>query len=286
MTIFLGEQGLVRLRRTAEDDGFLSSVLDADDVNAARRRFSFDFDHGALVTGDEVEIRTEDGSMLELVAGHNYPDGRWYMHVDDAGGIRLYRNFEDAINGGFKNAVDLVVPTRAIPIAVRTRMNRFRCLAQMRSWEFTTSRAAIDTTVLGDEFVNQFSRGLISGQGQLSCLWDYRQEPCDPMQPEERAEEANYLCQLLLRLQQGARFDGEFYITSATPAVWYSAACIVTNVAMSFAPGAPVESRVEFVTSGRVELHTGQPDAFLLQQSGDTLLLEEHEGALLLEDPT
>ena len=119
----------------------LRSMLDAEDINVDRRRFSFDFPDEALISGDRIEIYTADGSNLELVDGHDYPDGMWHCHIDDSGGVRLYVEFENAINGGFDSALPLIQPNHPQEILVRTRNNRFRCQAQMRQWEITTSRA-------------------------------------------------------------------------------------------------------------------------------------------------
>lgn len=284
MSVYMGEDGSVLIKRSTANDGELRSSLDPDDVNAASRRFSFDFEPESLITGDRIEIYTADGSNLQLVVGHNFPDGRWYCHIDDAGGVRLYENFNDAINGGLGTALALVAPVSSQDIVVRTRNSRFRCYGQMRSWEITTSRQTVDTTTLGEEFVAQFSRGLISGQGAMDCIWDYKQAMCDPMQEGVDIEEPHYLCQLLLRLKQGALFRGQFYIYEGSPSVWYEADCIVTSAGLSFAPGAAIGSRIEFVTTGPIHLHTGFPDSYLLQESDD-FLLQESDERILLEEP-
>ena len=99
MSVYMGEDGGLMIKRTAVGQGLLRSQLDPGDVNVARKRFSFDFPVEALITGDRIEIFTADGSNLTLVDGHNFPDGLWHCHIDDAGGVRLYDEFEDAING-------------------------------------------------------------------------------------------------------------------------------------------------------------------------------------------
>jgi hypothetical protein len=281
----MGEEGSLLIKRTTANEGRLKSSLDPDDVNAERRRFSFDFPVEALITGDRIEIYTLDGSELILVEGHNYPDGRWYCHIDDTGGIRLYDDFEDSINGKFENALKLVTPTVSREIIVQTRNSRFRCYGQMRSWEITTSRATVDTTALGEEFLSYFSRGLISGQGSIDCIWDYKNDPCERLENLSREEQPHYLCELLLRLKQGALFRGQFYLYAGTPSVWYEADCIVTNVGMGFAPGQVVGSRIDFVTTGPIDLHTGDPQAFLTQEDDD-LVLQEDDSGILLEDPS
>lgn len=289
MGVYLGDAGLVEISRTAVGDGVLSSLLDPDDVNVARKRFSFDFDPDALITGDQIEIFTVDGSTLELVAGHSYPDGRWYAHIDQAGGIRLYDSFEQAVNGTFEDALDLVQPSRSIPIGVRTRDSLYRCIAQMRSWEMTTRRELIDCTSLGEEHRLQYGAGLISGQGTLACIWEYQRRMCDPYLGQDadgQYEVPHYFAQLVLRVKQGARFAGRFYLNaSSTDAwTWWEADCIVTNVAMTFAPGQVVDSQIEFVTTGPIHLRLGEPPSYLLLEDDDRLLLEAGDGAIQLEE--
>ena len=284
MSIYMGEQGSLLIKRASDTDDMLRSDLDPDDVNVIRRRFSFDFPPEALITGDRIEIYTADGSTLELVDGHVEPDGQWFCNIDDAGGVRLYDSFKDAINGGITQALQLVVPSVTKQILVRTRNAQFRCQAQMREWEITTDRAQVDTTVLGEEFVSQYTRGLVSGQGTTTCLWDFRHQVCDPKSDGYNTEKPHYLCELLLRLKQGAVFQGQFFVYRGDTSVWYQADCVVTNAALSFEPGAVVESRVEFVTTGAIELHTGELDGFLLQEDTGVVLQESDEGILLDND--
>lgn len=287
MTVYLGEQGLLEIRRAGIGEGALASMLNPNDVNVTRRRFSFDFEPEALITGDLVEIYTEDGSTLELVAGHSFPDGRWYIHVDNTGGVRLYDSFADALNGGIDTALALVAPTRDIPISVRTRDSLYRCTAQMRSWQMTTSREAVDITTLGEEHRRQYGAGLISGQGSLACMWDYKREMCDPFKSDERIEEPHYYAQLVLRVKQGSEFDGRFFINHSPDDrwVWWEATCVVTNVALSFNPGQVIDAQVEFVTTGPIHLRIGEPPGYLLQEDADLLLLEDRSGAIELEEP-
>ena len=283
--VYLGDSGRIEIRRRGLNSS-LASILDPGDVNVARRRFSFDFESEALISGDQIEIATEDGSTLELVDGHIAPDGRWFCHVDDAGGIRLYDDFEDAINGEESRALALVAPTRSIPILARTRNSAFLCVAEVTSYEITTSREAVDITQLGSEHRQNYASGLISGQGRLSCFWDYEKDVCNLPTDVGGVEVAHYFAQLVLRLQQGASFDGRFYLKSKTPGslVWWEALCIVTNVAMSFEPTQPIVSNIDFVTTGPVHLRIGSPPSFLLQQSFFRLLQEDDESGILLED--
>lgn len=294
--VYLGDSGLIELKRTSNNAPLLSR-LDPDDVNVPRKRFSFDFDPDALITGDRIEIATADGSTLELVAGHAFPDGSWYCHVDDAGGVRLYNSFGDALNGEETEALALMAPVAAQEITVTNKNTRFRCVAGMTQWSLTTNRDAIDLTTLGEDHRRFYSNGLMSGQGSLRCLWDYDRALCGDNSSGDRVELAHYFAQLVLRVRLGAEFQARFVLKSDTAgpvnarrgagataeALWWEANAIVTNVGMDFAPGTVLATQVEFVTTGPIHLRMGQLPAYLLQENGN-YLLQENGDRLLLED--
>ena len=285
--IYLGNSGSVEIERSSLNAP-LASVLNPSDVNANTDRFSFDFDSSSLTTGDDIEIYTEDRSDLELVSGHSFPDWRGYVHVDDAGGVRLYDNFNSAILGSKDDCLQLVTPSKPQPIAVRTRGAEFRYVAQISSYELTTSRESIDLTSLGDEERKNYTSGLISGQGSMSCLWSYKRGLCDLEGCAKEVELPQYFAQLILRLKQGSNFVGRFNLLVADKeSVWYEAqTCIVTNVAVAMQPSDLVRMQIEFITSGPIKLHVGQPPAYL--QLEDTqfneYVLQEDGSRLELED--
>lgn len=285
MSIYMGEDGGVFIRRFGA--AALGTLLDPDDVTVEDRRFSADFAAGSIITGARLEIGTQDQTTnLELVAGHNYPDGYWYCHVDETGGIRLYDDFQDAVNGGKANALELVQPSVAQPIYIHTKDESFNGTAQISTWTITTSRESVDLTVLGNQFRDQYANGLISGQGELQCLWEYRYGLCE--EPDNTGcELPHYYAQLLLRLTQGSNFDGRFYVYKGNkalgkPSVWYEAICVVTNISFAFAPGQPITTTIQFVTSGPVTLHTGHLPDFLLQEDDDKIL-QENDSQIELE---
>ncbi|MCE2835388.1 MAG: hypothetical protein LW834_12070 [Cyanobium sp. 49614_E6] len=294
MAVYLGDAGLIEIRRDSLNVP-LTSVLNTTDVNVAKRRFSFDFEPEALITGDRLFITTTDRSPLVLVAGHDYPDGYWYCHVDQVGGIRLYEFFEDAVNGGYGNALALIEPTVPQSISVKTIGRGFRCVAQTRSWEMTTTRENVDITTLGEEHRRFYANGLVSGQGSLTCLWDHRHELCSSTESDGTFSELpQYFAELVLRVQQGASFDGRFFLTREgyqplggvpnTVGVWLEAKCVITNVGLSFQPGAVVESQISYVTTGPVHLRMGQRPDLLLKEDGGLLLQESGDGGILLEN--
>jgi hypothetical protein len=277
MSVYLGESGCVQIQRTAVGGGFVSGTLEPGDIDVNSKRFSFNFPTGALITGDRIEIATQDLSNLELVKGHVYPDGRWYCHVDQTGGIRLYDSFSGSVNGQYSAAVELVSSSQAQDIYVRNRDDDFNPIAQIQQYEITTTREAVDLTVLGDNFREQYANGLISGQGTIQCLWEYRYSQCDSA-VSYGDELSQYFAQLVLRLEQGSIFKGRFYLNQqTTQSVWYEADCVVTNVGFSFAPSQVVSTTIEFVTTGQIQLFLGQLPSYVLKEDEFNLLLENGE---------
>jgi len=277
MTIYFGDTGGIELKRDAIA-GAATTMLDPSDVNVDRRRFGLDDqDYTPLVTGDQVDIKTGDGSTLELVAGHNYPDWRGFVHVDQLGGVRLYTTFVAAVTGGYDGALPLVTPSRSKRIVIHTRNAAFRCLAKIRDYQFTSQREQIQTTTLGDEFVNQYEAGLISGQGQLQCIWEHQTAICDPS-AEGNVEFPAYLAYLVTRVRQGASFVGRFVIYDggdSSRSVWYEADCIAISCTVTVPAGGVVESGIQFVTTGPFSLRTGFPQSFLMQEDSSFLLQED-----------
>ena len=286
MSVYFGSTGFIELKRDAINSE-IETTLNPDDVNVNKKRFSVEKVLGSLITGDQIEIETADGSNLELLSGHNFPDLRKYIHIDDVGGIRLFNTFASALAGEVTNALTLTAPTSTKSILVRTRNTRFRPLAKVTEFEITTSRDTVDITNLNDEFRRQYENGLISGQGTIQTIWQHRNFLNDTIEffsPEFPV----YLSQLLVRMQQGADFEGRFYIyhdpTQSTNSVWYQSICVVTNVAINVPASGLVEARIEFVTNSEIRLHNGVPPSFLLLESSDKILQEDGNG-ILLEDP-
>lgn len=297
MAVYLGTNGHIELKRDSFRQALITD-LDPFDVNVERRRFSVNFAEGALITGDQVDIATADGSPLELVADHvdengdYFPDWRGYIYIDDAGGIRLYDSFEKSLQGNRNLALELVQPTETKRIGISTRSGAYRCLSQVSSFELSTGRDEIDITALGAEFRDIYEAGLMSGQGRIECFWEHKYgEEYKLEDLSMNVEFPAYLARLVLRLQQGSDFEGRFYIytgenPSEDPSVWYEAECVVTNVSVAVEPTQIITTSIDFVTSGAIVLHQGIPPAYILQEDTALILLESNQdGALLQEDP-
>jgi hypothetical protein len=291
--IYLGNVGNIEITRKSFE-GDKESVVNPSDVNAARDRFSFDFDEGFLISGDLVELTTLDGTTLDFVDASAWDDntvqtsGNWYAFIDELGGIRLYDNFDDSLEGSSAGLVSLVAINRDIPIRVTVRDRDTRLLASISEYELNTNRETVDVTALSDEHRQQYS-SLITGSGTLTAQWDYTKGNDN--------EPVHYLMQLVLRTEIGSGFRAKFYIKSANTdaaggsfsssqfndALWWEFDAIVVNSATSFAPGEIIVSRIDFVTTGAIRLRARTTaERRLLQENGDPLVLEQG-GYYLLE---
>jgi sporulation protein YlmC with PRC-barrel domain len=293
MGIYLGNIGNVEIARRSIEDG-LTSIVNPSDVNASRNRFSFDFDEGCLISGDLVEITATDGTNLDFIDASGWGDatvqssGDWYVFIDELGGIRLYNNFDDSLEGSAAGLVPLAVIARDIPISVKVQDRSGRLLACVTDYELNTNRETVDITALSDRYREQYS-SLITGSGQITAQWDYVNEAGQ--------EPVHYLMQLVLRTEIGSGLHLKLYVKSAdtdasggsfsatqlNDALWWEFDALITNSATSFAPGDIIVSTIDFVATGAIKLRarTTTPSR-LLQEAGDPILLEQG-GYLLLE---
>lgn len=297
MSVYLGMYGEITLRRSSASS-IKESIVNPSDVNATKRRFSFDFDAGYLITGDQVEITSTDSTALDFIDASGWRNdtiqssGKWYVNIDELGGIRLYKAFVESLTGDISNAVPLLDVNRDIPIRVEVENVSMRQLGQVTSYELNTNRDVIDITGMSEEFRSQWS-GLISGSGQITCFWDYRDTVGGG-----QYETTNYLLQLALRTEIGSEFDANLYIKSDTyhpeggtslvnDALWYEVRGVITQAAVQFEPGTTVQATANFVTTGPVRLKMRtQPKSYLLQEDGGKIGLEQDPASfLLLEEP-
>ena len=293
MTIYLGTFGRVALQRKSSE-GVKESIVNPSDVNPTRRRFSFDFETGFLITGDQIEITSTNGATLDFVStagwgnGQKQTSGKWFAHVDELGGIRLYSTFGDSLTGTSSAAIALDAISADIPIKVAIANAKPRILGCITGYELNTSREAIDITALSDEFRSQWS-SLMSGSGRISAQWDYKEHSGTGDQ-----EVAHYLLQLAVRTEVGSEFSAQLFLkvpnynpsgnpVTADDLIYYEVNGVITGSAVQFAPGTIVEMTADFVTTGPVRLLTiTSPQFKLLQESGGDLRLEQDATASLL----
>jgi len=309
MAIWLGEAGGLRFARSASSRVYAN--IQPSDVDVANSRFGFDRAVTSLVTGDLVWIRRVDANgepatgNLDFVAasgwldGKRHSDGRWYAHVDPVGGIRLFQSWADALRNSAADAVALTVPSSAYRLSVEIEDSGDDCLAQTISWELNTNRDVADITSLGEGFQRQMGT-LVSGSGSLECFFDTQARRCDDSYDGTSNEAALYLHQLVLRQEIGSAFKGVFLLkqSRAVPLdvmlsleekareLFYLCNCVITEVAVALEPGEAIRSKVNFVTTGPVQLLFDFPSDYLLQeQPPNDKILQETGLGILLEVP-
>ena len=283
MSVYLGTFGKVELKRQADAKG-LRSQIKRSDVNANAKRFSFDFDHGQLITGDKIRIKSIDGSALDFIDNFSEATITKFIYVDEADGVRLFNTFSQAVNGLKADAIALSEPADSIDISVDIRSTVPRLLAQVSSFELNTERETVDTTTLSDEFRSRINT-LMSGSGRMSCFWEYTGDTSNEL--------PNYLVELALRTKIGSNFHAQFYLK--TPGynpggvsardgdeVWYDFDAVITACAVQFAPDNTVQITADFITTGKVELKMKieVPDK-IRQESGDDINLDQDATAKL-----
>jgi hypothetical protein len=286
MSIYLGTFGEVELQRQF-DGSDLRSTINPSDVNATEKRFSFDFEHGQLLSGDQVEITSTDDSALDFISSYTKTSVKKFINVDELDGIRLYDSFAHAVNGGTANATALATPGDDIPIRVKVENAQRRLLAQCSGFELNTERETVDTTALSDEFRNRIST-LMSGSGRMSCFWEYT--------GDTENELPNYLLELQLRTRVGSQFRARFYLktTSHNPSgdsgtalqeIWYEFTGVLTACAVQFSPSDAIQFTADFITTGPIEIRMNlESPPKLLQENSDDILLEQGTTDALLQE--
>ena len=286
MSVYLGTFGEVELKR--EFDGSdLRSTINPSDVNATKKRFSFDFDHGQLLTGDQIEITSTDGSALDFIDSYTKTSVKKFIYVDELDGIFLYDSFAHAVAGGTTNATALAAPANNIPIKVVVQNSDYRVLGRVQSYELNTQRETVDVTTLSDEFRNRIGT-LMSGSGRMACEWEYTGDTAKEL--------PNYLLELVLRTKVGSTFKGRFYIKTSgynpanhtdasNDAVWYEVSGVLTACAVQFTPNQMVQITADFITTSKIEIRMDlEVQGKLLQENTDDILLEQGTtDAVLLE---
>jgi hypothetical protein len=288
MTFFLGTKGNVRLRRgSSVKMGELVDSISPDDVNTDLQRLSFDLALDNLITGDRVNVSTTDPRGLVCFAtsawsdGVRRPDFSAFVHVNAAGGLRFFPNFQDAVNNVRANEIDLAAfAAPALPIRVSVKDATYNVLGNVVDYTLATDREAIDSTSLSDKFRQLYSAGLLSGSGTITCAFDYATSGV--------TETPLLMLQLINRLDIGAEFDCALYLTDKSvdetvDSVFYDFTAMVTKAGVQVAAGDIINCTVDFVTTGDIRLQVGQPSGYVLKEDDDKINLEQSLDFLLTE---
>ena len=277
MSVYLGTFGEVELKRQF-DGTDLRVTIKPSDVNPAKRRFSCDFGHGQLLTGDQVEITSTDNTALDFIDSYTKTSVKKFIYVDELDGVRFYDTFAHAVAGGLTNATALATPANDLPVKVVVQNSKFRILGRVQSYELNTERETVDVTTLADEFRNRIGT-LMSGSGRMACEWEYTGDTAKEL--------PHYLLELVLRTRVGSSFGARFYIKTSgyNPAnysdalddsIWYEVTGVLTACAVQFTPNSLVQITADFITTGKIEVRMDlDTPGKLLQENADALLLEQ-----------
>ncbi len=279
MAVLLGDQGKVELRRSSASrlEKF-SAYIDINDINTEKDRFGVsDLEANLevvpvmpLITGDRVEIDTGVlTDYLGFIEGYeNKNKFVGYVHIDAAGGIYLFHDYVSAVNNTAENRIQLI-KYRQNYVNFTIQGTAYRLLGQVVSYELNTEREAVDITALSDDFRKSTS-SLISGNGRLTALFDYRKNGSDPAYTgvdEALLEMPFFISQLVLRTELGSDVHCKFTVMSEgnkaygdrdsdKDEIWYECDARITAASMDFTVTEAVELSVEFVTTGTIQLKT------------------------------
>nr|BAR34302.1 phage major tail protein 2 [uncultured Mediterranean phage uvMED] len=306
MAIWIGEAGGIRIAGPSSER--IYTRIDPGDVDASAKRFGFEDGRFTLITGDRIWIRRIDSNgnpegILDFVAASGWsdgvqrPDGQWFVYVDGVGGLRLFKEWADAINNEKGKAVSLNSISAGYRVSYEVVQGEEECLGQTIGWTLNTDRDVADFTSLGDNFKQRMST-MISGSGDLDCYFDYENRLCSD---NEGTFPSVYMHNLALRQEIGANFIGVFLMKrsnavplnelltreEAFPELFYRVECVITGVATELVYDQPIHSKITFVTTGPIQLLMGYPSGYLLQeQPPNDKILRESGFGILLETPT
>lgn len=288
MTFFLGTKGNVRLRRaTSVNIGELSDRVDPSDINTSLNRLSFDGAGENLLSGDRVDISTDDARGLLFFNTAIWSSGTVeqtvsaYVNVNAAGGLRFFASFEDAINNTRANEYALA-DFAGDPVAIRYQVRDVSAsvLGNVIDYTFATDREAIDATALSDKFRQLYSAGILSGSGSITCAFDYTTAGV--------TETPLLMLQLIQRLDIGSEFDCGLYLTDkandpTVNDVFYTFTAMITKAGVEVRAGDIINCTIDFVATGEIRLLIGQLEDYILKEDDDRLKLEQSLDFLLKE---
>lgn len=289
MAFFLGNYGSVAIKRsTGRTSTSLSASIGPDDISTSLNRVGFDRANLNFITGDRLELSTSDTRKLEFIPTSNWPSAKLedsfscFVNVNEAGGLRLFTSFSAAVNNSRSEEISLQAFTgNAIEVKAEL-ISAFSSnpLGNVASYEFNTTRDAIDVTSLSDYFKTQYNAGLLSGSGRLECLFDYS--------TNGRVEPPLAVMQMIQRLDLGCAFDALLYLSDEEvdpnlSTVFYQITAVITQVGITVNSNSTINATIDFVTTGELRLLFGRPSEYILKEDNDRIELEDSVDFLLKE---
>lgn len=291
MSLFLGYSGHVKLRRTTEPFpavvGEVPLQIRPEDVNTVLNRAGFDGAVDNILTGDRVELFTDDPRGLAFFPTATWPEVTEaqnnisaYVNINAAGGLRFFASFADAVNNNRAAEYPLQDFAGApLDITFKIRDVDFNVLGNVKSYELNTEREDIDTTTLNDRFRQRYSAGLISGNGQISTFFD--------TETTGITETPLLMLQVIQRLDIGSRIDLALYLSESDTEpgknVYYEVEAMVVRSGITVNPDSVIEATIDFVTTGEIRLLVGKPSGYILKEDDYRIRQEQSLDYLLTE---
>lgn len=288
MTFFVGHTGFVRLRRKSAEEAELKLSANAGEVNTLLNRLYFDGSEENLLTGDQLFISTGDARGLAFFSPSAWPASlqvqkfiRAYVNVNAVGGLRFFNAFADAVNNNREGELSLAADFGApIETTIVVRDSRYNSLGSVVSYEINTDRAAIETTSLSDKFRQQYSAGLISGNGSIECLFSYEtaldeEAPLFLLQTIQRLEVGSEL-NMLLSLSPTDENRSALFAASNNE-VFYELQAVITKAGVTVAADRLISCSIDFLTTGEFRVKVGVPSEYILKEDADLIELEENQ---------
>lgn len=287
MTFFVGHSGVVRLRRRSLEEVDLPITVDTSEINTTLNRLYFNGSEDNIITGDQIFISTDDSRGLAFFAPTAWATSlqvqkylRVYVNVNALGGLRFYDQFVDAINNNRENELTLAANFGApIVASIIIRDNRYNSLGSVISYDINTDRAAVETTSLSDKFRQQYSAGLISGNGSIECLFNYQtakdeETPLFLLQTIQRLDVGSELSMLLsLSPPEGERSD----FSASSNEVFYEVQAVITRAGVTVRSDALISCSIDFLTTGEFRVKVGIPSEYILKEDFDLIGMEENQ---------
>lgn len=279
MTLFLGRNGSVRLRRDSQIS--FSSSIAADDINLSLNRLGFDGSIENILTGDRVTLETSDPRGLACFSTTVWSSGQVensisaFVNVNAAGGLRFFPTFAAAVNNERTDEYSLVALVGdPLPVQVSLKDTTYNVLGSVTGYTIETDRSAIETTSLNDKFRQQYSAGLISGSGSIDCLFSATTTGI--------AETPLLMLQLIQRLTIGSAFNCALFLSDASD-IFYELTALVTRSGVEVRDDALISCSIDFITTGDIRLLVGSPSGYVLKEDDDRIVLDPSLDYLLKE---
>lgn len=281
---------MVRLRRSTQKITLIKEIL-TDDINTVLNRFSFDNAENELLTGDFITITTTDPRGIAFL-----PPSFWdwedtdvalskaafYVNINKLGGLRIFRQFNDAINNNREAELPLVnFDGGPLEIEINVEDTNFNTLGKVTGYTLNTEREAVDITTLSDKFRQQYSAGLISGNGSIDVLFGY-----DTVRSEETPL---LLLQLIQRVETGSAFEASLFLATEVSYgsnldVWYQFEAVVTRAGVEVSSEGIISCAVDFVSTGEISLQVGKAPSYVLQENEGKINLSNYTVDALLKE--